>query len=132
LHKRIISAVKRVEFVSERMSYIILRSHWCHIIVLIVHVPTKDKIDDVEDSFFEELECVFNKFPKYHKKILLGDFNAKVCREDIVKLSIGNETLHEIGNDNGVRLVNGDNLNNVRSEAITHFRNKKGISERQN
>jgi hypothetical protein len=34
VHKRIISAVKRVEFVSDRMSYIILRGHWCHIIVL--------------------------------------------------------------------------------------------------
>jgi hypothetical protein len=27
VHKRIISAVKRVEFVSDRMSYIILRGH---------------------------------------------------------------------------------------------------------
>jgi hypothetical protein len=34
VHKRIISAVKKVEFVSDRMSYIILRGRWCHIIVL--------------------------------------------------------------------------------------------------
>jgi hypothetical protein len=60
----------------------------------------------VKDSFYEELERVFDKFPKYHMKILLGDFNAKVCREDIFKLTIGNESLHEISNDNGVRLVN--------------------------
>jgi hypothetical protein len=37
VHKRIISAVKRGEFVSDRMSYIILRGRWCHIIVLNVH-----------------------------------------------------------------------------------------------
>jgi hypothetical protein len=30
VHNRIISAVKRVEFVSDRMSYIILRGLWCH------------------------------------------------------------------------------------------------------
>jgi hypothetical protein len=36
-------------------------------------------------------------------KILLGDFNAKVGREDIFKPAIGNESLHEISNDNGVR-----------------------------
>jgi hypothetical protein len=106
VHKRIISAVKRVEFVSDRMSYIILRGHWCHIIVLNVHAPTEDKADDVKDSFYEELEHVFDKFPKYHMKILLRDFNAKVGREDIFKPTIGNESLHEIGNDNGVRLVN--------------------------
>jgi hypothetical protein len=51
VHKRIISAVKRVEFVSDRMSYIILRGHWC----LNIHAPTEDKTDDVKDSFYEEV-----------------------------------------------------------------------------
>jgi hypothetical protein len=38
-------------------------------------------------------------------KILLGDFNSKVSREDIFKPTIGNESSHEISNDNGVRRV---------------------------
>jgi exonuclease III len=88
--KRIISAVKRVEFVSDRMSYIMLRGRWCYIIVLNVHAPIEDKTDDEKVSFYEELERVFDKFPKYHMKILLGDFNAKVGKEDIFKLTIGN------------------------------------------
>jgi exonuclease III len=54
----------------------------------------------VKDSFYEELERVFDKFPKYHIKILLGDFNAKVEREDIFKPTIRNESLQEITNDN--------------------------------
>jgi exonuclease III len=62
VHKRIISAVRSVEFVSDRMSYIILTGHWCNIIVLNVH---------------EELACVFDQFPRYNMKILLGDFNTK-------------------------------------------------------
>jgi hypothetical protein len=62
VHKNIISAVKRVEFVSDRMSYRILRSHWCRIEVLNVHAPTEDKTDDVKDSFNEELERVSHKF----------------------------------------------------------------------
>jgi hypothetical protein len=56
--------------------------------------------------FYKELEHVFDEFPKYHMKILLGDFNAKVGREDIFKPTIGNESLHKISNDNGVRVVN--------------------------
>jgi hypothetical protein len=60
------------------MSYIILRGRWCHIIVLNVHVPTEDKTGDVKDSFYEELKRVFDKLPKYHMKIMLGDVNAKV------------------------------------------------------
>jgi endonuclease/exonuclease/phosphatase family metal-dependent hydrolase len=39
-------------------------------------------------------------------KILVGDFNAKVGREDIFKPIIGNESLHEASNDNRVRAVN--------------------------
>jgi hypothetical protein len=38
--------------------------------------------------------------------ILLAHFNAKVGRKDIFKLTTGNESLHEISNDNGVRVVN--------------------------
>jgi hypothetical protein len=66
----------------------------------------QDKIDIVKDSFNEELKRIFEKFPKFHKKILLRDFNAKVGREDIFKPTIGNENLHEISNGNGFRRVN--------------------------
>jgi len=38
-------------------------------------------------------------------KILLGDFNAKVGREKVFKPKIGNESLHQHSNDNGVRIV---------------------------
>jgi hypothetical protein len=46
------------------MPYIILRGPCYDIFVLNVHAPTEDKIDDGEDSFYEELECVLDKFPK--------------------------------------------------------------------
>jgi hypothetical protein len=39
---------------------------------------------------------------------------AKVGREDIFKPTIGNESLHEISNDNGVRLVNFATAQNLR------------------
>jgi hypothetical protein len=90
VHKRIISAVKRVEFISDRISYIKLRGHWCHIIVLNIHAPTENKIDDVKDSFYEELERVFEKFPKYYMNILLEVFDFKVGKEDIFKPTIEN------------------------------------------
>jgi hypothetical protein len=61
-----ISAVKRVESVSDRMSYIVLRGRWFHIIVLNVHAPTEDKTDDVKDSFYEEWNaCSINPIRKF-------------------------------------------------------------------
>jgi hypothetical protein len=68
--------------------------------------PNNNKTDYVKDSFNEEFECIFDKFPKYHMKILLGDFNAEVGRDEIFKLTIRNESLHKISNDNEVRLDN--------------------------
>jgi endonuclease/exonuclease/phosphatase family metal-dependent hydrolase len=87
------------------MSYIVLRGRWCNIIVLNAHAPTEQESDYSKDSFYEELEEVFHHFPKYHMKILLGDFNAKVGRQDTFK-PIGNESLHQDSNDSGVRVVN--------------------------
>jgi hypothetical protein len=63
VHKRIMLAVKWLEFVSDRMSYIILRGRWYNIIVLNVHAPTEDKTDDIKDRFYEELEQVSDKVP---------------------------------------------------------------------
>jgi hypothetical protein len=123
IHNRTISAVERVEFFSDRMSYITLKGRWCDIIVLNVHAPTEDKDDVIKDSFYKELEEVFDQFPRYYMKILLGDFNAKIGREEIFKLIIGNESLHEVSNDNGVRVQNFATSKNltVKSTTIPHY-----------
>ena len=88
------------------MSFIVLRSRWCNIIVLNAQAPTEKKSDDSKDSFYEAVEQVYSYFPKYHTKILLGDCNAKLGRGDIFKVTIENLSLHQDSNDIGVRKVN--------------------------
>jgi hypothetical protein len=68
VHKRIIRQLRG-------LSLLLIGCRRSHIIVLNVHAPVQDKTDDVKDSFYEELERVFDKFPKYHMNILLRDFN---------------------------------------------------------
>jgi hypothetical protein len=55
-------------------------------------------------------------------KILLGDFNAKVGRENIFKPTFGNKSLHEASNDNGVRVLNFATSKNliVKSTTFQH------------
>jgi hypothetical protein len=105
VHKRIISAVKRVEFVSDRMSYIILRGRWCHIIVVNVHAPTEDKTD-VKESFYEELEI------PHENSVRRLQCQSRQGRP--FKPAIGNESLHETSNDNGVGLINLATSKNLR------------------
>jgi hypothetical protein len=88
------------------LSYIVVKGLWCNITVVNEQAPRQEKSDDSKDSFYDELEQIFDNFPRYNMKILLGDFNAEVGKEYILKPTIGNENLHQDSNDNGVRIVN--------------------------
>jgi hypothetical protein len=87
------------------MSYIMLRGHWCDIIVLNVHDSTEDKITNVKDRFYEEPERVFDKFLKYHMK-MLGDFSAKIGREDISNQQLGMRVFAKLVMIMDLRVVN--------------------------
>jgi hypothetical protein len=116
-----------VEFISDRVLYIILRGRWCNIIVPNVHVPCEDEGDDEKDSFYEDVGRIFYQFPRYDMKIISGEFNTKVGRENIFKLIIGNESLHEISNDNGIRVGNFATSKNivVKSTMFPHRKIRK-------
>jgi len=46
----------------------ILRGHWCNAIVLNVQAPTENKSDGAKDSFYEDIEHIFDQFPMCHMK----------------------------------------------------------------
>jgi predicted nucleotidyltransferase len=65
VNHRIVLAVKRVEFLGDRVKHIVLGDHCCDIVVLNVHAHSEDKSDDSNESFYKELEQVFDHFCKY-------------------------------------------------------------------
>ena len=101
--RRIRSVVKKVEFISDRVFCITLKGRWCDVIVVNTHAPTEDKDDDIKDSFHEEL---FDQLPVHHMKILLGEFNAEIGRNNISQPSIENDSVQPESNDNGIILAN--------------------------
>ena len=62
VHYRTVSAVKRVEFVSDRVLYIVLRDCWCNIIVLKVNAPSEEKSSDSKDSFLNNFPNSIRRF----------------------------------------------------------------------
>jgi hypothetical protein len=64
---------------------------------------------------------------QYFETTFKSNQNTKVGREDIFKPSIGNESLNEISNDNGVRVVNFDTSKNliVKSMIFPHCNTDK-------
>ena len=55
LYTTIVSAVKRAELVSDRISYIDLRGHWSNIIVLNMHARSEEKSDNSTTVFTRNL-----------------------------------------------------------------------------
>jgi len=68
-----------------------------------VHIPWENNASN--DSFYEKLQD-FEHFAQYNMKILSGDCDAELGREDIFKPTFGNESLRLDSNNNGFRIVN--------------------------
>jgi hypothetical protein len=77
------TAVKRIEFVSDRMSYVVLTLRWCNIIVMNVHAPSEEKSDDCKDSFYGELDKECYNFHKCHVRKFYKEILMQKCGEII-------------------------------------------------
>ncbi|XP_051864351.1 uncharacterized protein LOC127566365 [Drosophila albomicans] len=92
--------------------------------LICAHAPTEEKDDaTTKDAFYAELDRAYGRCPSHDIKILLGDFNAKVGREDIFGATVGRFSLHETTSSNGLRLIGFAAAHNmvVRSTGFRHL-----------
>ncbi|XP_046679269.1 uncharacterized protein LOC124366713 [Homalodisca vitripennis] len=64
----------------------------------------KDNEEGIVDDFYTELERVCDKIPRHDMKVVLGDFNAKIGKEEQNNMVAGKCGLHEETSLNGERL----------------------------
>ena len=92
VHQRIASAIKRVEFVSDRVSYIVLRGRWCNIIILNVHAPSEEKSDEAKDGFYifsySHPSSTIFRLQKRIIRIMVGIRSRDSCRDYFKRLKI--------------------------------------------
>ncbi|KAL4143877.1 hypothetical protein QTP88_006132 [Uroleucon formosanum] len=69
------------------------------------HAPTENKEDQSKEEFYNQIERVYDSILHRTRKIIIGDLNAKIGKEQIFKPTIGEHSLHEISNDNGSKLI---------------------------
>jgi sorting nexin-29 len=70
-----------------------------------VYAPTEEGDDDEKDLFYDELDRLWGLCPRHDVKIIMGDFNSKIGREEEFRPFLGNYSLHDVSNDNGIRLI---------------------------
>ena len=91
--------------IDERLCVLRVKGRFFNYSLINVHAPTNDSTDEVKDVFYEGLRAAYEKCPKHDVKMIIGDVNAKVGREEIFRPVIGKCGLHENTNENGLRLV---------------------------
>lgn len=119
---RLVDSLITFEPVSERICYIRFRGTWYNHSFISVYAPTEEHDEDVKDAFYDELEGVIANAPKQDRLVICGDFNAKIGKEAFLKPHVGNYSLHDISNDNGLRLGGLAAANNmmVKSTMFDH------------
>lgn len=86
---------------SERACVIRLRGQYRKISIVNVHMPTEEKDLEIKSDSYEELGTIIEKIPKYDIKLIVGDFNAKVGKEEVYRNVTGGKSKHNESNGNG-------------------------------
>jgi len=97
--------IKKFETCNERLCWLQIECKWINVSLINCYAPAEEKENIIKEEFYSQLDMIYDNIPRRIQKIILGDFNAKVGREDVFRPTIGRENLHEESNDNGVRLV---------------------------
>jgi len=105
---------------SDRICVLRIKGRWFNVTIINIYAPTEEKTDDEKNGFYAALEDVVDRSPRQDVKIVLGDCNAKIGREEALRPTIGLHSLHQHSNDNGLRLVSFASARNM-SVASTKF-----------
>lgn len=124
VREELVGSVIEFKPINERMCQIRFAGKWYNYTMLSIHAPTEEKDDIVKEAFYDELERTLYGIPKQDMVVMLGDFNAKVGKEEAFRPVIGSHSLHEDCNDNGIRLVDMAAANNllIKSTMFEHKR----------
>jgi len=60
---------------------------------------------EVNNIFNENLERLFDSLPNNYIKVIADDLNAQVGKEQFLRTTIGQESLHPLSNNNYIMIL---------------------------
>jgi len=91
--------------INDRIYYIVAKGQWFDISFINCYALTEDKVNETKNNFYSQIFTAYDSIPGNVIKVVKEDFNAKVGREQRYRMVIGNESLHNISNNNSERLI---------------------------
>jgi exonuclease III len=131
-------AARVIDFtaVSGRICVLRVRGKFFNTSIINVHAPHNGRPDNEKDDFYSLLEKTYNERPRHDIRIVIGDLNAQVGREEEFRPTIGKYSMHPESNENGLRLINlgiaGHSNENTNRPSPNRLKTRLGCSEHQN
>ena len=91
--------------INERMCKIRIKTHFFNLTIINVHCPTEDQDEILKTEFYQKLEQIYDSAPRNDIKMIIGDMNAKIGKEEEYIGTTGKHSLHDESNENGNLLI---------------------------
>jgi len=88
---------------NERICSFRMRGKFNKFTIILVCALTEGQDKPGKESFYNKLNQLYQRIPTQDTKIIVGDCNAEIGRQEVFKLVIGNWSLPETSNKNGIR-----------------------------
>ncbi|XP_072377270.1 uncharacterized protein [Diabrotica undecimpunctata] len=92
--------------VSERICKLRICTHFFSLIMINIHCPTEEQEQHTKESFYQQLEIVYDNALRNDIKIIMSDINAKIGKEPQFYGTTGKNLLHNEMSKNGEFLIN--------------------------
>ncbi|XP_068208384.1 craniofacial development protein 2-like [Palaemon carinicauda] len=91
-----------------------LKSRQCNMSIIVCYAPTNDSPEEKKEEYYEEIRSVIDEIPERDMKIVIGDFNAKVGRNNQgIENVMGVEVVGEVASENGAPFISFCSTNNL-------------------
>ena len=124
INKTLKTAVIKFEAINDRLCSLRLRGQFQKLSFINVHMPTEEKSMNIKEMYFDDLRALFDSIPNYDLKIVMGDTNARLGKEEIYRPEIGPFSKHGVTSENGKLLVDFAKEKGL-IVMSTYFRNKE-------